>query len=172
MSALTVPLPRKSSRTRTQAIRVPMTASTSATIAEETTVSSSAVTARRPEIAVQNVSRPPSKDLTTTAASGSRTMSDSHATADAPAAADPHGSGPRAERGRARFAAAVSVSLGSGDSQVLLDLGHGAGRRIEELVVDLGPAAEIVDREQLLGRRELLGVEDLLVDRAVALGRV
>lgn len=47
ISALTTPLPRKSSRTRTQAISVPNTALMATTTAEATTVSASAATACR-----------------------------------------------------------------------------------------------------------------------------
>ena len=42
------------------------------------------------------------------------------------------------------------------DSEFLLDFGHGAGFVIEELVVDFFPPAELGDREQVLGSRELL----------------
>ena len=54
--------------------------------------------------------------------------------------------------------------------EITLDLRDGALGRIEELGRDRLPAAELLDREQVLRRRELVLVlgEDLLVDRAVA----
>src|SRR4051794_21155471 len=143
-----------------------MIASTSATMADDATVSSSAETARRLEMAVQNVSRPPSSDFATTAAKGNMTMSESQATAAPPEAADPHGT--RRTAGLSPAVGAVRASLGSGNPQILLDLRHGAARRVEELVVDLAPAAEVVDREQRLRRRELLGVDEALRHRPVA----
>src|SRR3954470_8322707 len=124
ISALTSDLPRNSSRTSTQAISVPMTASIAATMADENTVSSSAATARRPDTAVQNVSSPPSSERTSTAASGSRTIRESQATAAPPEAAAPHGT--RRAAGFTPAAGTDSASLGSGDPQVLLDLRHRA----------------------------------------------
>src|SRR3954463_3019929 len=163
ISALTSDLPRKSPRTSTHAMSVPITALTSATIADEISVSSSAATARRLEMAVQNVSSPPSKDLATTAASGSSPMSESQATASPPERAGPHGT--RRTSGRPRPAGTLAASLGSGDPQVLLDLRHRAGGRVEEVVVDLAPAPEVVDGEQRLGVGERLGVHQALHHR-------
>src|SRR5947209_17917449 len=67
----------------------------------------------------------------------------------------------------------MGTLLGSGNTRRLLDLGDEAARRVEELVLDRGPAAEVVDREQAARDRELRGVllEDGLVDRAVAVRR-
>src|SRR3954466_3710781 len=52
---------------------------------------------------------------------------------------------------------------------VLEDLRHDALLRVEEVRVDLVPAAELRDVEQVLGRRELVGPRGALHDRAVAL---
>src|SRR3954465_3610888 len=58
--------------------------------------------------------------------------------------------------------------LTRGDAKVLLDLADDAVG-VEELRVHLGPAAELVDREQALRPRELLVIGRGRVDRAVAL---
>ena len=74
MTPLSAFLPRNSSRTRTQAIVVPAKALMTQTTADEIRVSLSAATASGLEIAVQNVSQPPSVDLSTRAASGMSTI--------------------------------------------------------------------------------------------------
>ena len=74
ISELTIPLPRNSSRTRTQAISVPVTALIAATTAEAISDSFSAATACSLVTAVQKVSNPSSNDLSTTAASGISTI--------------------------------------------------------------------------------------------------
>ena len=81
MSALTKLLPRKSSRTSTHAISVPVTMLITATIAEMTTVSSSAARAEGALSASQNPLRPLSNAFVSTAASGSRTMMLNHSVA-------------------------------------------------------------------------------------------
>jgi hypothetical protein len=60
--------------------------------------------------------------------------------------------------------------LAGRDPGLFLDLGDRALLGVEELVVDLLPAAEVLDRLEVLGVRELRLVlgEDGLVDRAVA----
>src|SRR3954471_21881672 len=52
---------------------------------------------------------------------------------------------------------------------VLEDLRHDALLGVEEVRVDLVPAAELRDVEQVLRRRELVGAGGVLHDRAVAL---
>src|SRR3954452_6455177 len=52
---------------------------------------------------------------------------------------------------RARRAA----STASGNSERLLDLRDDAVRRVEELLLDLGPATDVADLEELRARREL-----------------
>src|SRR5690349_25132588 len=69
----------------------------------------------------------------------------------------------RRRRTAAGRAGAAYASGGSGNPRVLLDLGDGARRRVKERVLDLGPATEVVDREELWRRREPAG--ELLGDR-------
>src|SRR4051794_3812627 len=165
ISAFTAPLPRKSSRTRTQAISVPMTAFTTVTTSARTSVSLSADTASGSLIASQNAAAPPSKDFDTTAASGSRTMTDRYSIAVPRPSAAPPGSGTARGRG------SVSASAFGGDTKALLDVRHDALLLVEELGHDRVPAAELLDREQLLGGREPLLVDERLDHRAVALRR-
>src|SRR4051794_37927594 len=174
MTALTNALPRKRSRTSTHATSVPATALTPATRIERTSVSFSAATACGAVTASTNACRPPSAERATTAASGIRTttLSQSVATPSPSVRAGPvpEESARRRADGRAGDAAGLRASLGSGDPRRLLDVGDRALVGIEELVVDLRPAAEVADREQSLRRRELRLVlgEDALVDRPVA----
>src|SRR3954447_4106773 len=173
MTALTNALPRKRSRTSTHATSVPAAALIAAARIDRTSVSFSAATACGAVTASQNAARPPSSERATTAASGMRTMTLSHSVATPSASApDPPGAAEERARRRAAGAGAADVrgALGSGGPRRLLDLGHRPLVRVEELVVDLRPAAEVADREEPLRRRELgrVRVEHLLVDRAVA----
>src|SRR4051812_34086166 len=175
MRALTKLLPRKSSRTSTHAISVPVTTLISATIAEITTVISSAARAAGAVIASHSPPIPLSSDFVRTAASGSRTMMLNHSEV------TPSPTGPIVApvAGRRRGSATVAIGLAR---RLVVDLGHGALVRVEELVVDLAPAAEVVDRPQLLRLREVgreLGrhrrvdrAEAGLGPRRLALGRV
>src|SRR5919206_643157 len=173
MSALTTPRPRKRSRTRTHATSVPATALIAATRIDRISVSCSAATACGAVTASTNAPRPPSVERATTAASGIRTITDSHGVA-TPSASVPDRPGAAEESARRRVArvgaAELRVSLGSGDPRGLLDLGDRPLVRVEELVVDLRPAAEVADREEALRGRELRLVlgEDALVDGPVA----
>src|SRR6476659_7714238 len=72
-----------------------------------------------------------------------------------------------AELGRAAGLASIRSAAG-GNAEFGLDLGDGTGFVVEELVVDFAPAAELVDLEQLGRGRELFLVNQLRVDRAVA----
>jgi hypothetical protein len=81
MTALTRPLPRKSSRTSTHAIRVPVTTLTSATISEIVSVSRNAARAAGAVAASHSPGRPLSSDFAATAASGSSTMTLNHSVA-------------------------------------------------------------------------------------------
>src|SRR3954451_23038959 len=148
---------------------VPITASITATISEATSVSFIAATACGEVTSSQNAPRPSSNERTTTAASGIRTMSVSQAT-DRP----PRKSGvptPRRAVRRARGGrTATAASVCSGDPQVLLDRGDRALVRVEELVVDLRPTAELVDLEELLRRRVDALVDEVGEHRAVPLG--
>ena len=76
MTALTSALPRKSSRTSTQAMAKPATELTTATAKAIPSVSSSAATASGWVMAAQNAPQPPLNALVNSAASGSRTRSD------------------------------------------------------------------------------------------------
>src|SRR6187200_243865 len=156
ISALMTPLPRKRSRTSTHATSVPVTALIAATASEHPSVSLSAATAWRLVTADQNASSPPSVERASSAASGTRTMTLSQSVASPnPSAPGPPTTAPRSPR--RRTAAPVRASLGSGHPRVLLDLRHRARVGVEELVVDLRPAAEVADREQPLRRREPRG---------------
>src|SRR5215210_2198053 len=75
MTALTTALPRKSSRTSTQAVTVPSTAFRRATAIEVQSVSFNAATASGLDTACQNADHPPSVDANTRAAIGSATIS-------------------------------------------------------------------------------------------------
>src|SRR3954468_163928 len=167
MTALMAALPRNRSRTSTHAVAVPATALTAATASDVHSDSFSADTAWRLVTADQKVSRPPSVERATSAASGMRTMTLSHSIAiPSPSALAP----PGVTRGTRRAARAVTASLGSGDPRVLLDGGHRALVGIEELVVDLAPVTEVADGEQAAGGRELRRVlaQDRLVHGPVA----
>src|SRR3954453_10818088 len=173
ITALMTALPRKRSRTSTQATSVPATALIAATRIDRTSVSFSAATACGAVTASQKAPSPPSSERATTAASGIRTMTLSHSVA-TPSASAPDPPGAAEERARRRATGsdrpALRASLGSGDSRGLLDRGDRPLVRVEELVVDLRPAAEVADREEALRCRDLRGVlvEDRLVHRAVA----
>src|SRR6185295_486722 len=175
ISALTIPRPRKRSRTSTQATSVPATALNAATAIESASVSFSAATACGAVTASRNAPAPSPVERATTAASGISTITLSHTVA-MPSESAPDPPGAAEERARRRAvgvaapAAEVRTSLGSGDPRRLLDLRDRALVRIEEVVVDLRPATEVADREQALRRRELglVRVEDPLVDGPVA----
>src|SRR5215212_1717243 len=176
---LTKFLPGNSSRTSTQAIRTPMTASIAATTIETIKVKRMAASACLLVMASTNSETPPSKLRATTAASGIRTISVSQATLKPPMTAGPvrmrcrrpaGRDGAPAVVARAPSAAAISdASLGGADTEVLLDLRHGALVRVEELVVDLVPAAELVDLEEVLGVGVRLLVDEARRDAPVAL---
>ncbi len=74
ITALTSALPRNSSRTSTQAMRVPTTTLIAATIREMTIVRISAALAEGAVMASQIPPRPPSSALTVSAASGRSTI--------------------------------------------------------------------------------------------------
>src|SRR5437870_4005667 len=76
ITALTIDLPRKSSRTRTQAVSVPSTAFVPAAAAETTSVSFRAATASALETASQKPPLPLFVEVQTSAAIGSATISD------------------------------------------------------------------------------------------------
>src|SRR4051794_11490446 len=149
MSASTSPRPRNRSRTSTHATRVPATALTAATAIDMRSVRRSADTAWRPETASQNAAAPPSVERATTAASGIRTTTLNQSVA-TPSDSAPDPPGRTTERTPRRPPRTGRASLRSGDPRRLLDLRHRARVGIEELVVDLAPAAEVADREEAL----------------------
>src|SRR3954451_6796127 len=168
ISAFTTPLPRKSSRTSTHAISVPVTAFIATTMSEVIRVSLNAAIDCGVVTTSKNLPSPPSSDLTATAASGSSTITDRYVIATPRPSAAPLGSG--AARGPAGRGPAVS-SLGGGDTEALLDGGHHAVVRVEELLRDRRPAAELLDREQGLRHRELVRARRALHDGPVGLLR-
>src|SRR3954463_6007355 len=150
ISAFTAPLPRKSSRTSTQAISVPVTALITTTIADVMNVSFSAASACGPVTTSKNSDTPPSSDLTATAASGSSTMMLRYVIATPRPSAAPPGSDAARGRGVGDGRGPAVSSLGGRDAKVLLDAGHDALLLVEELVGHRAPAAELLDREELL----------------------
>jgi len=74
MTALTIPLPGNESRTRTQAIAVPVTALKAATSTDTPRVSFSADEASGFVTSCQNVCSPCDRELQTSAASGTSTI--------------------------------------------------------------------------------------------------
>src|SRR3954466_7780397 len=117
--AFTALFPRKSSRTRTQAISVPVTALIATTISDTMSVSLNAATACGPLTTSQNSPSPPSNDFAATAASGSSTITLRYVIATPRPTTGPLGSG--AARGRGDGRGPAVRSLGCRDTQVLLD---------------------------------------------------
>ena len=141
-----MPLPRKSSRTSTQAISVPNSALTSTTITEAISVSRSAATACGLLTAFQNASEPAVERLEQhrrqrDQRDDAQVRHGDAAAEDVPGITDASGRGSPAPRAAGRAAAALVG--GSALPLRLEDLGHDAALRIEELVVDLAPAAEL-----------------------------
>src|SRR6478672_4684268 len=156
ISAFTRLLPRKSSRTRTQAISVPMTTLTRATTAEAPSVTRSAASDAGAVTASQNSPSPPDRAVNVSAASGSSTMMLSQST-DTPIAR-----GPTVPVTR-RIRAGRSTRSGAGGAVVTLmtslrggvvDHRDGPGVLGEEGLVDGFPATEVGDRPELGRRRE------------------
>src|SRR5690349_17533565 len=152
ISALMNRLPGNSSRTSTHAISVPNTTLISVTTSAESSVSFSAAIDCLLVTVSQKWAQPPSVDFDTTAASGSSTITLSHAVA-IPRPMVP--GRPIAAAARRRGSETVRASAGSGDSGCLFDLRDRAVLRVEEVGHHLVPAAKVVDREQRLGLREL-----------------
>src|SRR5436190_6330035 len=153
ITALTADWPKKRSRTSVQATAVPATACTAATASETSTVSFSAA---RPCASVTARHEPCQCAAHTSAASGSRTTTLRYATLTPTASPAP----------------GLRRAPGSGSATDLaakpsLDRGHDARVRVEELLLDLRPAPDIADREQLLRVRETRLRADRLQDRSV-----
>src|SRR4051794_23028862 len=145
----------------------PAAALTAATSTDTTSVSLSAAHASGLVTAVQKASSPWLNAFEVTAASGRRTIRLRYAVARPTARA-----GRPARRGTAGTAKrrrAGAASAASRDSVRLLDLRDDAVLRVEELLRNRAPAAELVDREQPRRGRELRLVHQCGVDRPVAL---
>ena len=135
MIALTTLWPQKRSRTRIQATIVPMTALIRQTASETTSVSFSAATACGSVTASQKPVCPAFPACQTSAASGRRTIRLRYAvTNETPS----HGPGHGTAAGRGRLSARELSSA----ALPALDLRHDPVARVEELLVDLRPAAE------------------------------
>src|SRR5919106_5701501 len=165
MSAFTTLFPRKSSRTSTQAIIVPVTAFTATTKSDAAKVSFSAATAVGEVTSRQNASSPPSTEAATTAAIGNSTMRPRYAV-ESPSARPPARPVLRPRRAGRRTGSALVVS---GDSQLVLDVEEDRPLAVEEARAHVRPAAQVGDREES-GRRRVVELgEDVLHDGAVAL---
>src|SRR3954454_20778932 len=158
---LTAFLPMKSSRTSTQASRVPKKALRTTTIRETATVSLRAAVASGARTASQNSVHPPPTAAQRRAASGIRTTRLRYRIA-VPAA-----SPGRAAAGEAKLLGSGRALSSGRDANRLLHLGHDALLVVKELVLDLAPAAEVVDRELLRRSREVVLPGDARNDRAV-----
>src|SRR6478752_4228264 len=166
ISAFTRLLPRKSSRTRTQATSVPMTTLTRATTADAPRVTRSAARAAGAVTASHSSPRPPESAVNVKAARGSSTMMLSQSTATpiprgptVPVtrrirAGRPRLDGPEApgpvSPARVLFETTVMRSLRGG----VVDHRDGPGVLGEEGLVDRLPATEVVDGPELRRCRE------------------
>src|SRR5690242_9990754 len=184
MRALTMRLPGNSSRTRTQAMRVPITALTTATMAATRTVTRNEASATGAVTACQKPPTPSPSEVTVSAASGRSTSTLSQRpTRPTPSgratpirrreaaggggvasASSPRGSCGRGGRDdpsvevsplRARWVVVVIAVLRRG---LVVDERDGPGLLLEERPVDRLPAAEVVDRPEL-GRLGEVGGE-------------
>src|SRR5829696_6369141 len=160
--ALTTRLPGNWSRTRTQAISVPIPAFPAATSSDTIRVKRSAATAWGSVAAAQKAAQPSRLERHTTAVSGRTTIRLRYrVTVPRSSAAPPRTSRPIRRR--------VTTLVANRDADLVLDVGHDPGLFVEEPLVHLGPSAQVLDGEQPRRRGELGGCRDLLVDRAVAL---
>src|SRR5215210_7112429 len=157
ISTSTSRFPRNWSRTNTQAMSVPMTRFTRATMRPETMVSRRADAASGAVTESQKPLTPSSEARHATAARGIRTSRLSQVVAKPTPRPTP-------ARGRRRRGGSGPTSRGGGSSvvvlanrhaDVLLDVGHDAALRVEELLRDVGPAAEVRDGEERLRGGEL-----------------
>src|SRR5215831_6390717 len=177
MTAFTSDLPRKSSRTSTHAVTVPRTASIRATMNAAPNVSLSAASASGLETTCQKACMPLCFDNQRRAAMGRTTMTPRYVEmTPTDRAVLPR---PPTPTRREIVAADTAMLLMGRAPHSLLDLDHPAGHRIEPDLVHLEPAAEevVADVEGrarlvlLAPAREVGPLQDLLRDRAVAVGR-
>src|SRR5215213_11907227 len=162
MRALTTRLPGNWSRTSTQAISVPMTTLTVATISATAKVRRSAARAWGWVAACQKAPQPSRVERQRTAVRGRTTIRLRYrVTIPRSSAAPPRTSSPIRRR--------VTALAANRDADLLLDVGHDPGSLVEELLVHLTPATQIGDGEQPGRLGEVGGRGHLLVDRPVAL---
>src|SRR5689334_22579583 len=129
MTELTNSLPRKSSRTSTHAIAVPVSAFTSETMTAQPSVSFSAATDWGFVTSCQNVSHPAEREVQTSAASGTSTTRLRYPIA------TPRASAPVADPVRARNRGRAAVELVANDPV------HQPVRVVEEAVLHRLPPA-------------------------------
>ena len=150
MIAFTSPCPRKRSRIRIHATTVPITALIRHTPTETASVSFSAAIACGSVTASQKLAPP---GLARLPDEGCEREDDDQAQVRGREPDGEPGSGapePRTAVGRERASARAATSA----PVALLDLGHDSRARVEELLVDLRPAAEPLDREHARRVRE------------------
>src|SRR4051794_659650 len=161
-------LPGKSSRTSTQAINVPSTAFTAATINALATVNRIADAASGAVAASQNEAMPSSWARHTTAASGMNTSRLIHSVAKPTPKAVPVLSRRSPVRRPNSGCRSVAVASANRHSDARFHVRHDAALRIEELGGYVGPPTEVGDREQPRRRREIVRAVDSVDHRAVA----
>src|SRR5215217_1713255 len=161
MRALTTRLPGNWSRTSTQAISVPMTTLTVATISATAKVRRSAARAWGWVAASQKAPQPSRVERHTTAVRGRTTIRLRYrVTIPRSSASPPRTSSPIRRRVRALAA--------NRDADLLLDVGHDPGLLVEELLGHLRPATQVGDGEQPGRLGEVGGRGGRLVDRPIA----
>jgi hypothetical protein len=149
-------LPRKRSRTSTQAISVPLTTLMAAVASETSSVKRNAATAWR---LVTTSKNEPSIARTATAASGSSTMTLSHSVATpSRQGARPVGRAPQGEGEGAHFAVETPASSS------ILATEPFSGSNISSLTFFQPPRSSIVNSPRRVREPGLVRVEDLLVD--------
>src|SRR4051812_17733289 len=156
MTASTMRLPGKSSRTRTHAISVPSTALIAATISALATVNRMAAAASGAVAASQNEAAPSFRARHTTAPSGMNTSRLIHSVAKPTPNAVPELSRRSPERRPNSGGCSVAVASANGHADSGFDVGHDAALRIEELRCHVRPPTEVGDGEQAWRGREVV----------------
>src|SRR5215217_5155296 len=141
MRALTTRWPGNRSRTRTQAMTVPMTTLPAATRAATAKLRRSAARAWGWVAASQKAAQPSRLERHTTAVSGRTTIRLRYrVTVPRSSAAPPRTRSPTRRR--------VTALAANRHAHLALDPGHDAALLVEEPLVHLGPAARVLDGEQ------------------------